>query len=227
MVSLMEFLKKLFGKKDNEASDSQSEAVDQLKKIETSRIFVETEEMEKTPSSVIAIDTENKTVIIRTPQGFLADCNEEVEVFSYGISPKKFKTKVLAVRNGYLVLSIPLYIEDAQRRKHYRVDVKKENIEANLIVFGKKRFSVVPVDISIGGAQLEIRGKLMLAKDSLVTLCLELGDDPLMPIHMFVTSTTMDIENTTTLRGSFYDVKPDQERTLGKFLLDVQRKNRK
>ena len=92
---------------------------------------------------------------------------------------------------------------------------------------GRRKFEAIPVDISIGGARLEISGKLSLARDALVTLCLELGDDPLLPIHMFVASSSVDTNNVTTLRGSFYDIKPEQERSLSQWLLGIQRKNRR
>jgi len=228
LKNLIFLLKKLFKSVPRAVEEKKAaeKSAEQLKELETSKIYMESDDLAWSPSSIIAVDTEAKTVMVRTPQGYIPE-TEEVEIFSYGSSPIKFKTKVLAVRNGYLVLSVPLHIEDAQKRKHYRVNVRNEKIKANLIVMGRKKFETVPVDISIGGARLEISGKLSLARDALVTLCLELGDDPLLPIHMFVASSTIDANNMTTLRGSFYDVKPEQERTLSKWLLEIQRKNRK
>lgn len=227
-MSILEAIKGLFKQKAGpEESPSIKKLSEELSRMKSSdKAFIQNEES-KEPTSIIAIDMEEKIVIVRTPKHGNFPETDEVEVYTYGNSPKKFKTKVLAVRNGYLVLSIPVGIEDAQKRRHYRVDVKKENIKANLIIMGNRLVQTIPVDMSISGARLEIRGELMLARNALVKLCLEIEDEPLLPLNMFVASSSVESPKTTTIRGSFYGVEPEQEKKLGKFLLGVQRNNKR
>ena len=134
LKNLIFLLKKLFKSVPRAVEEKKAaeKSAEQLKELETSKIYMESYDLAWSPSSIIAVDTEAKTVMVRTPQGYIPE-TEEVEIFSYGSSPIKFKTKVLAVRNGYLVLSVPLHIEDAQKRKHYRVNVRNEKIKANFI----------------------------------------------------------------------------------------------